>query len=72
MLAPIYVAVGFAAGFITGVKYGNSHRDPWNDLAVTLNDLALWTRRTAQSGPRAPDPDAQPPREGEEPSGSDE
>ena len=65
-MAPVYIAVGFAAGFLAGVNYGHAHKDPWKELANTATEFALWARRTAHGGPLAPDPEAQCPGSGPE------
>lgn len=62
-MAPIYIALGFAAGFMAGVNYGHTHKDPWKELSETVTEFALWARRTAHGGPTAPDPDAECPGE---------
>jgi hypothetical protein len=68
MLTPLYVLVGFAAGFVAGVNYGVSHAEPWKDLANGASKFALWARRVAEGGPVPPDPERMPgePVEGEE------
>jgi len=56
-LAPIYIAASFAVGFLSGVNYGATHENPWEELANRATEFALWARRTATGGPEAPDPD---------------
>lgn len=60
-MAPVYIALGFAAGFLAGVNYGNTHDKPWQELSETVTEFALWARRTAHGGPIAPDPEVECP-----------
>jgi hypothetical protein len=65
-MTPIYILVGFTAGFLSGVNYGTAHKDPWKDLANTATEFVVWSRRITACGPLAPSPDEECPGHGVE------